>query len=147
MEQLHQYSQYVNALLSEYTYIAPLFVLCLCIVIGVIMHVYPHAKERWMARKQERREVSDIICTALSEAVLAEKITAKVRAKYEKKLGRALDLGDLIGRPKRIPAEDLKAAIKRRLYRMGSKVQEKLTLMRRRRIPHKKTKLVLKYRP
>lgn len=99
-----------------------------------------------MRRKKERQLWADIYCEAGSQAVIDKKVTVKDRVRMEKKLGKALGLPDLIPKPKKTPVKDVKAAIKRRLYAMGIKVQEKLLLLRRSR-PKRKSRLVPKYKP
>jgi len=95
-----------------------------------------------MARKMERRKIADVVEAALANAVYNKEISAAVKHKYSKQLGKALSLPDLIPR-RRVPdVKKTKLFITRRLIAMGVDIASAVNKLRGRSQPSKKERVL-----
>ena len=102
----------------------------------------PRYLERAMARKMERRKIADVVEAALANAVYNKEISAAVKHKYSKQLGKALSLPDLIPR-RRVPdVKKTKLFITRRLIAMGVDIASAVNKLRGRSQPSKKERVL-----
>lgn len=76
------------------------FVILACMTGLIALYAYyigsPRRLERAMAKRKEREDVAQIISDAMQDAVHQRKISAKVFYKYQKKLGKAMELPNLV---------------------------------------------------
>jgi methyl coenzyme M reductase gamma subunit len=84
-----------------------------------------------MARKREREQVAMWLSQGLDDGLLAGKLTAEQRDKYNKKIGKALGLPDMIPGRRKPDLHGLKLRIRQRLDRMGVYIPAALAKLRR----------------
>lgn len=106
-----------------------ILVACVVLLVCVKYYLDPNRKESAMARRREREKVAEMITKALDDALLKNELTPQQRQRYFKRLGKALDLPDLI--PRR--TLKLKELIINRLALMGTDISSGLDKIRRRR--------------
>lgn len=146
---------YLNSLLSTanqmYQENPSTWAVAAAAIVAVVMVWYvmrirdPRYQERMMAKKQEREKISDILSKALDDAVEKDQITIKVRLKWLRRLGRRLDLPDLIPRENgwtgfgKPDLNKVRLQVVRSLTLANVPIKDALKRMRRRR--DKKAKL------
>lgn len=127
-------------------------VVCIIALINYVFYIRsPRYVERTMARRQERQNIGQVLSDALSDAVADDKITHQQMTKYNKKLGIALGLTDMVPM---LPTARLwskvrpdlnktKLACIRRLDQMGVDIKEGLKKIKLSR-PSKKDRMQMK---
>jgi len=102
----------------------------------------PRYLESTMARKKERETVATWLSSGLDDGLEAGQLTAAQRDKYNKKIGKAFGLPDMIPGKRKPDLNKVKALIRQRLDRMGVYIPAALAKMRRRK--PKKAEIVTK---